>query len=179
MASSVSEAPSHYRERVLPRWSAPLLQPPGFLHGLQHRRTARQKIGLRYEHRIQCQLQEQFELRYIPSQWWKYHDGQRIRYCQFDGLLLNDEQRTVTIVEIKYSHTSDAYWQLENVYVPVLRAFLKASPWLVATCEVVKWFDGTLHYPRQPTLVSGLDNCRPGNFSVHIMSPNVRIRKHR
>lgn len=100
-----------------------------------------------------------------------YHSRGRIRYCQFDGLLVLPSRKVLVLCEVKYNHTSDAYWQLENVYVPVLRAFLgRSNPWQVATCEIVKWFDPSTTFPVQITLCQDLGGAKVGAFNVHILN---------
>lgn len=44
--------------------------------------------------------------------------GPDYRYCQPDALISRYD--LLYIFEIKYSHTTDAWWQLEHLYSPVL-----------------------------------------------------------
>jgi hypothetical protein len=100
-----------------------------------------------------------------------YHWQGRIRYCQPDGLLVLPARNILLIVEVKYSHTADAYWQLENLYVPVLRCFLgPANPWQIATCEVVKWFDPSTAFPTRLAMCEDLTQVRVNAFNVHILN---------
>ena len=125
---------------------------------------------MKYERRVHERFEESFGLTYIPSTWFAYHWHDRIRYCQPDALLLLEERRVLVIVEIKYSHTADAYWQLENVYLPVLRCFLAASDWQIATLEVVKWFDPAVQFPCKVRLCEDLTQVRVSDFNVHILN---------
>lgn len=111
-----------------------------------------------------------FGLEYIPSQWFEYFDGERTRYCQPDAILLRPEERAIILVEVKYSHTPDAFWQLEHLYVPVLRAFIGKADWKILTCEVVKWFDPSTQFPVRPVLRESLEDIKPGEFAVHILN---------
>jgi hypothetical protein len=113
---------------------------------------------------------EAYGLAYIPSLWFSYFDGETVRYCQPDGLLLFERTKTLLIVEVKYSHTPDAFWQLEHLYVPVLRAFMGDSHWKIATCEVVKWFDPSTRFPVRPVLRESFEDIKPGEFAVHILN---------
>lgn len=163
----VSEPPSAYNQRILPEWVRPS-ERPQFLQEPQ-RRTKRQRQGISYERLVHSKLQDQHGLNYIAGQWWRYSTGGRVRFCQTDGILLVPEKRMLVLIEVKYSHTVDAFWQLENLYVPILKKFLQQSNYVLATVEVVKWFDPAVRYPRQPRLLEHILLARPGVFSVHIM----------
>lgn len=115
-------------------------------------------------------LYEQYGLNYIPSVWFTYFDGEGVRHCQPDGLLLFPDEMQLVIVEVKYSHTPEAYWQLEHLYVPVLRAFMRDSGWRIATCEVVKWYDPSTRFPVRPVLRDSLEGVKVGEFAVHILN---------
>lgn len=102
--------------------------------------------------------------------WFTYFDGEGVRHCQPDGLLLFPEEMVLLIVEVKYSHTPDAFWQLEHLYVPVLRAFMRDSGWRIATCEIVKWFDPSTRFPVRTVLREKLEDVKVGEFAVHILN---------
>lgn len=125
---------------------------------------------MKYEEKVHRIFEDRFALRYFPSIWWKYYSKDRVRYCQTDGILIDEERKRILIIEIKYSHTSDAFWQVENVYVPVLRKFFERSNFSIATCEVVKWFDPSVSYPKQPNLRESLEAVKVGEFAVHILN---------
>jgi len=65
------------------------------------------------------------------------------RFCQPDALLIDVYSGRVVIVEVKYQHTTDAWWQLLALYVPVVRR-LFGPAWEVACCEIVRWCDDGL-----------------------------------
>lgn len=133
-------------------------------------RTKLEKDGLRYERKVHERLHDQHGLAYIASQWFDYFDGESVKHCQPDGLLLFPASRVLLIVEVKRSHTPEAYWQLEHLYVPVLRAFMRDSSWSIATCEVVKWFDPCTRFPVRPVLRENLEDVKVGEFAVHILN---------
>lgn len=132
--------------------------------------TRKTKAGLRYERKVHERLYETFELDYVASQWFTFHDGESVRHCQPDGILLFPESKILLICEVKYSHTPEAFWQLEHLYVPVLRAFIGASPWRIATCEIVKWYDPTTRFPVRHVLRENLSDVKVGEFAVHILN---------
>ena len=169
---SVWEPQKRYQQRLHPQWARALRHSPPFLP-IAPRATERQKLGLRYERRVHERLLDRFGLRYIPGQWFSFGlpgpDG-GVRYCQLDGILLDDERRVFTIIEFKYSHTANAYWQIENTYVPVIACFLRQSGWQIATCEVVKWYDPSVRFPRPVALRDDVSLVKPGEFAVHILN---------
>lgn len=95
----------------------------------------------------------------------------RARYAQFDGLLILPEAQRLCIVEVKYQHTAGAYWQLEHLYIPLLRCFLgPGNPWQIATVEVCKWYDPSTRFPIAVNLCEDVIQARVGTFNVHILN---------
>jgi hypothetical protein len=126
---------------------------------------------VRYERKVHARMEELYDLCYVPSTWFAYHWSGRIRYCQPDALLVLPERKILLILEVKYSHTADAFWQLEHVYLPVLRCFLGPSNlWQLATVEVVKWFDPAVQFPCRVRLCEDLTQVRVNDFNVHILN---------
>lgn len=144
------------------------MQPPSFANPRPSSPAA--KRGIRYERKVHDRFLQTYGLDYIPSQWFSYGLCGQTKYCQVDGILLAEAKGLLVLVEVKYNHTADAYWQLENLYLPVLRTWLHRSPLAIATVEVVKWYDPAVAYPRRPVLVEDLMQAKPGNFSVHILN---------
>lgn len=126
--------------------------------------------GLKYERKVNRAFLEEFGFtRYIPSQWFKYQiPGSGILFCQTDGLLFTPKQRKILIVEVKYKHTPDAYWQIENKYLPVIRWLFR--DWEISIVEVVKWYDPSTDFPVQVSLKKNIEQVMPGEFGVHIFS---------
>ena len=92
-----------------------------------------------------------------------------MRFCQTDGIILDTASKRITLVEVKYSHTPQAYWQMENLYIPVLQAAFKGLGYTFLTVEVVKWFDCAIQCPRRPVLRERIEDAKPGEFVVHIL----------
>ena len=106
---------------------------------------------------------------YIPGQWFQYQEhGQRLTFCQTDGLLFRYRQQRVLIIEVKYKHTVDAYWQLEQKYVPVVSWLFRN--WEISTCEVVKWYDAATPFPTEVSLKKEPLTTKPSEFGVHILN---------
>lgn len=108
--------------------------------------------------------------RYIPSQWFKFQFiGRRSEFCQTDGLLFTPKQRKILIVEVKYKHTPNAYWQLEDKYLPVIRWLFR--DWEISTVEIVKWYDPSTQFPTEVILRKDILSVTPQEFGVHILTP--------
>jgi hypothetical protein len=129
--------------------------------------------GLKYEAKVHDYFLGQYGLRYFPGQWWMYGTGTyqtAPRYCQTDGLWIDEARRRLVLLEVKYSHTASAYWQMENLYVPVLQRYFGKDRFALCTVEVVKWYDCAIACPRRPVLRESLEDVRPGEFAVHILN---------
>ncbi len=107
---------------------------------------------------------------YIPSQWFQFQRlNKRYEFCQTDGLLFLPKQYKILIVECKYKHTVDAYWQLENKYVPVLKRIF--PQWEIHTLEIVKWYDPSTAFPVAVSLRKDILATKANEFGVHIWNP--------
>lgn len=127
--------------------------------------------GIKYEAKVHERLQEAYGLRYIPNQWWQYRteDG-KVHFAQTDGLLLIPDRQLCILLEVKYNHTPEAFWQTENLYVPLLSRFLRGTNYKIAVVEVCKWFDCNTPFPVKPTLCEELTAVHPSRFNVHILN---------
>src|SRR6185312_8537205 len=100
------------------------LDPPHFPQPI---RTAAELRGIRYERVAQAELSARYGSEYIPNPWFSYlHEGRK-RYCSCDGLLFDLLRGRITIVEIKIKHVDTAYFQVRNLYEPVVEAVFNAG----------------------------------------------------
>lgn len=109
--------------------------------------SAAQKAGLRYEKRVRSLLEARIPgLR--PGQWFRYeHPSGGVFYCQPDAVLVHEDRAVV--FEIKYTFTSDAWWQLRRLYEPVVRAAYYARE--VGLCIVCRNRDPHTPFPEPVT----------------------------
>ncbi len=139
----------------------------------QHRprRKGRRAQGIRYEARMHEHFIERFGDSYIASPWFQYIAGDEgtLRWCQPDALLIDFPRGKITIVEAKYQHTLDAWYQLYR-YLTVVRAVF-GEGFSYALCEVVKWYDCAIRLPEPVVLLPDLARSRLGVFQVHIWKP--------
>jgi hypothetical protein len=150
--------------------SASFATPPAIR---KKRYTGRRLEGVRYEKKVQEYLEHFYGERYIPSPWLRFFpagDGARWRWCQPDGILLDIPRGRITIVEVKYQHTSDAWYQVRMLYEPVLRVMFPEKWWTFDYCEVVKWYDPDTIFPEKIVLAQEVSIRHPA-FKVHIWRP--------
>lgn len=148
--------------------SAKFCQKPDFIRTIHHRGRRRQ--GVKYEAIVQDFLTRTFNTSHNPSPWIEYKlgNGWQTYYCQPDALI-NIEPGKILIVEVKYQHTPEAYFQLFDKYEPLVR---KMFPACTTTCiEICKWFDPNIVCPKEVTLCQDLLHAKPGKLNVHIFNP--------
>jgi hypothetical protein len=147
---------------------------PSFAQAHRRARGAKGQ-GLRYEARVQSHFGRTFGDFYLPGPWFSYRTKfypNQWNYAQPDGLLFDFERGQLTILEMKYTHTSDAYFQLIDKYLPLMRAFLGTELWSFATCEVVWWYDKAIAFPCPIRLRKEISLVQPNEFAVHICRPS-------
>lgn len=112
---------------------------------------------------------------FIPGPWFRYRvDGHpKWLYAQPDGLLFDFYKQLVVIVEMKYNHCSEAYFQMFDKYIPIVNHWLNARErlWELACCEMVYWYDRAVVTPKEVTLRKFPHQARPGEMAVHIWRP--------
>lgn len=72
-------------------------------------------------------------------------------------------------MEYKLRHCSEAWFQLFDLYIPVLRVLFPG--WSFAGIEVCKWFDPATSVPQQPRFRENPMDAVTGEFNVHIWAP--------
>ena len=129
--------------------------------------------GRRYERKALKYLEEVFPERIVPSPWFVFtteYSGCVELFCQPDALVFDPRQGIITVVEVKLRHTSNAWWQLKELYIPVVRAVF-GSAWEYRPIEVVKSFDPHTKFPEKFELIRDVRDIELPNvtsFHVHI-----------
>jgi len=126
--------------------SAKLMATGPFQTGKRTRVSGARAAGIRYEKKVHEEFVRRYSRYYINNVWFRYFDGGQARWCQPDGLLIDAKQGQIIIVEIKYQHTGDAWWQLHRLYLPVVRNFF-GEEWVYRCVEVVRWYEATVYFP--------------------------------
>jgi len=121
--------------------------------------SAAQRAGISFENKVQRRLID-FHDNYWPGPWITFSapapGNLGTRWCQPDGLVVDLRRGFCTIVEIKISHTADAWWQLERLYRPVVSK-LMGENWEIRTVEICKYYDVETVLPERHELVDSID----------------------
>lgn len=112
-----------------------------------------QKAGLRYESRaLEYLYRFDLFLDHLPFNF--FADGTGGRAIP-DGVLLVPSTKELVVVEVKLRHTTEAWFQLNRFYVPIVQ---KAFPTLkVVPLELVKSYDPGVMLPGRSSVVEHLD----------------------
>jgi hypothetical protein len=130
----------------------------------------RKAQGLKYEKKVLDYLEDESSFPLLRSPWLEFEEASgRRRWCQPDGLLLDIWGGRIIVVEVKYQHTSNAWWQLRQLYLPVLRRLF--GEYVLHPLEICKWYDPAQPFPEPVSLLP--DPAKPNGltFGVHIWKP--------
>jgi hypothetical protein len=153
-------------------WAHRVSEPP---FKLKATRNPRFRAGIRYEEEALEYLYHRLGSGFGQKLWFCYQAEYRPYpcYCQVDALFdPGEDEGDLTLFEVKYRHTPDTYFQLTNIYLPVLRAAYPSRR--IAVCEVVRWFDPGTAFPVPVVLAPDPGAVRLNDFSVHIFNSPVR-----
>ena len=149
------------------QWARRSSTPPPFVN-TNVKPRGRKRLGVKYEQAVQRELISRFAERYTPSPWIRFADTNGSHWCQPDGILQLTPDCAI-IVEVKYQHTIDAWYQLRQLYEPVVRALLPET--YLATLEIVRWYDCATAFPEPARLVKDVETWDCRGFGVHIWKP--------
>lgn len=131
------------------------------------------KLGNKYEKAAQKALRAEFrksQYELLINQWFHYTTAQGDeKYCEMDALVINPLGNRVWIFEIKFKHTECAYYQLFNLYKPVIRCWKPGA--IIHTVELVRWYNAQTPFPTDVTLTREPLMGNPGDFNVKIWNP--------
>ena len=157
-------------------WAQNFPHEPQFLRGTKPKGSRAE--GVRYEAKVQEFLRSKFPPEsLISSPWFVFKSGShaaRDRFCQPDALLIDSEAKHVTIIEIKLQHTAFAWWQVRQLYEPVLRRVYTNHTF--SALEIVKWLDPNIAFPETFYYAESVEDRGSGTskFGVHIFDPRGR-----
>jgi hypothetical protein len=125
--------------------------------------SAAKQAGLRYEEHIQQRLMQRL-LGYMAAPHLHFFDREGARTLRPDGVLV--EPGRVFIFEIKSQHMPEAWWQLDQLYRPVVSQLYKHRP--VSCIEIVKQFDPAMPFPTKFDMLENLEQVLKyeGSFGV-------------
>jgi hypothetical protein len=133
---------------------------------LPRTRKASAKMGLRFEGKVLDGLSSRFGERFstgVPISFQEF--GGKPGYAIPDGMLLSPCGKQLLVVEIKLRHLGDAYYQLNEFYLPILRRALRGTLELRAL-EICQHYDPAIRLPKPKCFVVEVENC-------FVISPHV------
>lgn len=143
--------------------------------------TGRFAVGVRYEREVQEYLSllalGRIDLEYLSGPWVEFWDKTGLRWCQPDAVVINRELKVGIIAEVKYQHCAEAWFQLNQLYLPVLE---KVYPGIAfGLLEIVHWHDPLTKFPERYDFTPDPFSVRSrSRISVHIYNPKrTRIPK--
>ena len=149
-----------------------LSEPPTWIPKRRPRVTGARAEGIRYENRVHAHFAKKYGQLYVPSPWFAFEDLNGKRWCQPDGLLVDIARRRITVIEMKYNHTGEAWWKLVHLYLPVLQSFY--GPGVeYRLLEVVRWYDPLTLFPDASLCADPVHAPRLPAIGVHICKPRT------
>jgi len=132
--------------------------------------------GINYERNVHRHLGQYFSPErqgplYISGRWIAFRTrlGPEWRWAQPDGLLIDYANNLIVIIEIKLSHTQNAWWGLRRLYEPLIR-FIFGDQWNYAVCEVTRWYDPAVAWPEKYTFIRDPSMLRRNEFGVMMLT---------
>lgn len=131
--------------------------------------SAAQRAGLRYQQRVERFLSAASMGRWevISSPWFIFGDDRPGRnYCQPD-FLLDLGNGCCVVVEVKIRWTVDAWYQLNELYIPVVLAARSAAS-CIPLC-ITKSYDPAIRAPGEVVLVDDLGSLSSSLFNLMVL----------
>lgn len=163
--------PKHFLPARDPHNVRALNAPPPFMDRHKTRRRGVLAAGLRYERKMGEWLVETLpNFVVIPAQWFSFLDGpeEKLRWCQIDCFAADPLSGRLCLFEFKLRHCADSWWQLTQLYQPVLECIFPPGVWNYRLIEVCRWFDPTTYYPVVPNLLREIPKAKGNCVNVHI-----------
>lgn len=163
-----------FRLKAEVEWAAFAKHPPQF--AVQRRRRGVKGQGIRYEKAVQKYLAHEFSGWYVRSPWlcYAFADGRR-HWCQPDGLIVRPDKGVLYVQETKLQHTHKAYFQLQELYYPVLRHLFPHDLWTIRLLEICRWYDPTVPFPGPHRLRPHPYKVMGGEIGVLIWNPRGKL----
>jgi len=121
---------------------------PAYIARKRSKRTTGKKLaGLAYEKKVNKELGDRYGDTYVPGPWLSFttESSNLLRYAQPDGLIVDLDTGRITICEIKLRHCVRAWWQLRQLYQPLVQHTFPS--YQVGVVEIFRWFDATERFP--------------------------------
>jgi hypothetical protein len=136
----------------------------------KRRRSPAQRLGLAYEKKVLTELDLVLPGEFLRQPTFRFNNGRALdEFAVPDAIHLLDG--VLTIIEIKLRHTADAWYQLNDLYRPIVA---RAYPSLhINMLEICRHYDRSVRLPFKPLIVDDLRHfvSRPQDqFGISIWS---------
>lgn len=121
------------------------------------------KAGLLYQRKVASRLVKEFGAAVTVEPWFKFRarGSEKWRYCSPDAILL--WQDGIVIIETKITHTPHSWYQLVQLYKPVVQKHLGLVPSLVS---IVKSYDPATPYPEEHDYIFEISELNPDKVGI-------------
>lgn len=139
---------------------------------VETRHKGKRAEGLRFQRKIEQHISALYPRNLQIGPWIVFNTPQQhSRYCQPDIVITDGITNKVIVIETKLRHTPTAWWQLEQLYVPVLQTIYRKSK--IVKIEVCRWFDPHTSFPVRFEIIDDLkpetlDGLQSDSFYVCI-----------
>lgn len=130
------------------RFETDVLFPPGM--------TSAQKAGLRYEKKIILELVDMLQKLIHVAPTIEYEDAAGLGYAIPDAVI--SDNHGICVVEIKYQHMPDAWWQLRKKYEPLVRHIHPDKK--IHLVEICRSLDCAMPFPEPLKVVESIAELR-------------------
>lgn len=127
-------------------------------------RSFAQRAGIRYEKWVIEALAANFGSNLLSSLGISFHDSGGHRVAIPDAIVRLPH--ALLILEIKYTHTDFAWWQLRRLYEPLLFRLTRAPIMLI---EVCKSYDPSVVFPEEFHYIPDLSPSHLRRSAFHVM----------
>jgi len=131
------------------------------------------KLGLRFEKQVLDSLAKRFTDRLVTGVPLSFQESPSKNgfYNQPstaipDGLLLSEDRRILLIIELKLRHSTDAWFQLNRFYLPILRRAIGTSL-VLRTLEICRYYDPGVRLPEEKKLLLGVEEAFRLERGIH------------
>jgi hypothetical protein len=119
--------------------------------------------GLRYQKKVNARLKAEFNSHALIGPWFAFATPEGQRFCQLDACVKYDDNDFI-IIETKIRHTSLSYYQLKELYLPVIRAYRPDARIRLVT--IVGSYDCATPYPEEIDLIYDLAEASDDRIGV-------------
>jgi len=120
------------------------------------------RAGLRFERDVFSKLSKIYKNRLlfgVPLSFQEVHRHAAYSRPQTaipDGFLLSRDGKSLGILEVKLRHSTDAWFQLNKFYLPLVRR-VAGSSLVLRTVEICRYYDPGVKLPKEKRILDELD----------------------